>query len=127
MTNTDRFGRVEIDALLGPLNGVEHENAPCDLFYAADAAACGRTMALITHATIIVEASEMSHVLQQGWEALRLGRPFFIPDWLMNDPALRWPSELAHYGAMSLSTDALNPVLEFLPEGSRIDFASLEF
>jgi predicted Rossmann fold nucleotide-binding protein DprA/Smf involved in DNA uptake len=38
----------------------------------SDAAACGRTMALITHATIIVEASEMSHVLQQGWEALRL-------------------------------------------------------
>jgi DNA processing protein len=36
-----------------------------------------RTMALISHATIIVEAQEKSGSLHQGWEALRLGRPLF--------------------------------------------------
>ena len=37
-----------------------------------------RTMALISDASIIVEASNSSGSLHQGWEALRLGRPLFI-------------------------------------------------
>src|SRR5208337_1122651 len=37
-----------------------------------------RTMALISDASIIVEAGETSGSLHQGWEALRLGRPLFI-------------------------------------------------
>ena len=34
-----------------------------------------RTMALLTDATVIIEAGESSGTLDQGWEALRLGRP----------------------------------------------------
>ena len=37
-----------------------------------------RTMAIIAHATVIVEAGEGSGTLHQGWEALRLGRPLFL-------------------------------------------------
>jgi DNA processing protein len=37
-----------------------------------------RTMALISDATVIIEASDSSGSLSQGWEALRLGRPLFI-------------------------------------------------
>jgi len=37
-----------------------------------------RTMALLCHASVIVEAGESSGTLSQGWEALRLGRPLFL-------------------------------------------------
>ena len=86
-----------------------------------------RTMALISHATIIVEAAEKSGSLHQGWEALRLGRPLFVLDWLMEDPGLKWPSELAHYGARPLSADRLDAMLDYLPEHGRADLAHLEF
>ena len=42
-----------------------------------------RTMALIAHATVIVEPAEKSGMLYQAWEALRLGRP------LLKVPTLR--------------------------------------
>ena len=86
-----------------------------------------RTMALISHATIIVEATEKSGSLHQGWEALRLGRPLFVLERLMNDPALTWPKELAHYGALSLSPERLEVISEYLPEHARVDLASLGF
>lgn len=35
-------------------------------------------MALLSDATVIVEAGETSGTLHQGWEALRLGRPLFL-------------------------------------------------
>ena len=59
-------------------------------------------MALVSHATIIVEAADKSGSLHQGWEALRLGLPLFVLDRLMNDPGLSWPAQLAHYGALPL-------------------------
>ena len=37
-----------------------------------------RTMALISDATVIIEAGNTSGSLSQGWEALRLGRPLFL-------------------------------------------------
>ena len=86
-----------------------------------------RTMALISHTTIIVEAADKSGSLHQGWEALRLGRPLFILDRLMNDPALSWPKELAHYGAVPLEPEHLETISEYLPEHGRADFAQLGF
>lgn len=77
-----------------------------------------RTMALISDATIIVEAGEGSGSLHQGWEALRLGRPLFLLDRVFADPGLAWPTEMAHYGAQRISQDALELILEFLPERS---------
>ncbi len=72
-----------------------------------------RTMALISDATIIVEASNKSGSLHQGWEALRLGRPLFIWKSILNAPQLTWPEKMLQYGAIELS----NPmdVIESLP------------
>ncbi len=47
-----------------------------------------RTMALLTDATVIVEAGEKSGTLHQGWEALRLGRLLFLMENVANDARL---------------------------------------
>jgi DNA processing protein len=72
-----------------------------------------RTMALISDATIIVEARDTSGSLHQGWEALRLGRPLFIRKSILNDTRLRWPEKMLRYGAIILSDPT--DVLESLP------------
>lgn len=72
-----------------------------------------RTMALISDATIIVEAGEKSGSLHQGWEALRLGRSLFLWEQIVNNQQLTWPQEMLRYGAIEL-TDP-EDVLEFLP------------
>jgi len=61
-----------------------------------------RTMALISDASIIVEAGDSSGSLHEGWEALRLGRPLFIWKSLLDDPRLDWPKIMVEYGAMEL-------------------------
>ncbi len=60
-----------------------------------------RTMALISNASIIVEAGETSGSLHQGWEALRLGRPLFIWKSIM-EKDLKWPEKMMAYGAIEL-------------------------
>ena len=60
-------------------------------------------MALISDASVIVEAGEGSGSLTQGWEALRLGRPLFLLKSLVENGALAWPNEMLNYGAMVLS------------------------
>lgn len=80
-----------------------------------------RTMALLSHATIIVEAGEKSGSLHQGWEALRLGRPLFLVQRLVEDERLTWPATLVTYGAMVLSLSKLDDLLDMLPaSGSRL-------
>ena len=61
-----------------------------------------RTMALLSDATIIIEAGEGSGTLHQGWEALRLGRPLFILSPVVHS-GLEWPPKMLDYGAMALS------------------------
>lgn len=78
-----------------------------------------RTMALVSNATVIIEAGEGSGTLHQGWEALRLGRPLFLVETLLRDPSLRWPSEMVRYGAVTLPVDTPETVLDFVPEWSR--------
>ena len=78
-----------------------------------------RTMALITEATIIVEAGEGSGTLHQGWEALRLGRPLFLLESLTKAPGLNWPAEMMRYGAQVLSRDNLDLVLQEIPGRAR--------
>lgn len=77
-----------------------------------------RTMALISNATIIVEAKDAGGSLHQGWEALRLGRPLFIWSPVMHDTSLTWPEEMARYGAMKF-TDP-EEVLDELPSKKQI-------
>ena len=74
-----------------------------------------KTMALISDATIIVEAGDTSGSLHQGWEAVRLGRPLFMTKAVASNQGLSWPQELIQYGAMVLSDP--NDVFDFLPSG----------
>ncbi len=77
-----------------------------------------RTMALISNASIIVEAGEKSGSLHQGWEALRLGRPLFLWKSIVNDSSLSWPRRMISYGALGLSD--LKHMLDLLPSSKRI-------
>ena len=74
-----------------------------------------RTMALLSDATVIVEAGEKSGTLHQGWEALRLGRILFLMESVANDPRLTWTKEMIHYGAQVLTRGNLELALENLP------------
>ena len=85
-----------------------------------------RTMALLTDATVIVEAGEKSGTLHQGWEALRLGRLLLLLESVARDPALTWPAEMVRYGAQVLSRDNLNVVIENLPPSSADTSVALE-
>ncbi|HET6202892.1 MAG TPA: DNA-processing protein DprA [Planctomycetota bacterium] len=84
-----------------------------------------RTMALLSDATVIVEAGESSGSLHQGWEAIRLGRPLFLIESLLRRRGLGWPKEMLSYGAQVLSPKTLEPFFEMLPEGNRGDRARL--
>lgn len=72
-----------------------------------------RTMALISSATIIIEAKEKSGTLHQGWEALRLGRMLLLLRESVEDQNLSWPAEFLRYGAEVIdSIDALDELAE---------------
>ncbi len=77
-----------------------------------------RTMALISNASIIVEAGETSGSLHQGWEALRLGRPLFIWKSIVNDHSLSWPKMMMTYGAVELNE--AEEVVDVLPSSKGI-------
>lgn len=72
-----------------------------------------RTMALLSEATIIVEAGESSGTVHQGWEAIRLGRPLFFLESLLR-AGLSWPSEMIEYGAQVLTRDNIGHVIDYL-------------
>ena len=74
-----------------------------------------RTMALLTDATVIVEAGEKSGTRHQGWEALRLGRDVFLMSNVAEDTRLSWPQEMIAYGAQVLTSESLASVLDNLP------------
>jgi len=77
-----------------------------------------RLMALISDASIIVEAGDTSGSLHQGWEALRLGRPLFIWKSILENSSLTWPKKMLQYGAMVLSDP--EEVMDVLPSRGRI-------
>lgn len=72
-----------------------------------------KTMALISDATVIVEARERSGTIHQGWETLRLGRKLFVCG-----PAVRskplWLHEMQRYGAQ-ICVD-YDEILDELPQ-----------
>ena len=77
-----------------------------------------RTMALISDATVIMEASDSSGSLHQGWEALRLGRGLYIARSVVENAKLTWPAEMMNYGAQVLSDESLEDFLSELPQRS---------
>lgn len=84
-----------------------------------------RTMALVTDATVIIEASENSGTRSQGWETLRLGRLLFLMENVANDSSIGWAREMISYGAQVLSRDTLSDALLELPhftEGGELAF-----
>lgn len=70
-----------------------------------------RTMALISDATIIIEASEKSGTKHQGWEALRLGRRLFILENVFNSD-VSWAEEMLQYGAEKLTSENYKYLIE---------------
>lgn len=77
-----------------------------------------RTMALISDASVIVEAGETSGSLHQGWETLRLGRPLFICSSILENKSLRWPKKMMDYGAVELRDP--EEIIEGLPSSEQI-------
>ena len=75
-----------------------------------------RTMAMISDATVIIEAEQKSGTVHQGWEALRLGRMLWITQSLLDKPGVEWPHEMIEYGARALTQDSVDELLEDLPE-----------
>lgn len=61
-----------------------------------------RTMALVSDASVIVEAGATSGTISQGWEAIRLGRPLFLLKSLVESD-LPWPREMIEHGAFVLN------------------------
>jgi DNA processing protein len=74
-----------------------------------------RTMALISDATIIIEASEKSGTKHQGWEALRLGRELFIMENVIKENNISWAKEMLNYGAQILTNDNYRDFIENIP------------
>lgn len=84
-----------------------------------------RTMALISDASVIVEAGEGSGTLHQGYEALRLNRPLFIDPVALKARDQGWSQELRRYGARVLEN--VDELFELLPIGLGGSAESLSF
>jgi len=74
-----------------------------------------RTMALISDATIIIEATAKSGTRHQGWEALRLGREVYILENVIQDSNISWASEMLDYGAQVLSRENVDDIFTQIP------------
>lgn len=74
-----------------------------------------RTMALISDATIIIEASEKSGTKHQGWEALRLGRNLFIMENIIKEGKVTWAKEMLDYGAEILTNKNYENLIYEIP------------
>ena len=74
-----------------------------------------RTMALLSPATVIVEAGERSGTQHQGWEALRLGRPLYFLESAVGSGNIRWINEQIEYGAEILTDENCARILDSIP------------
>ncbi len=77
-----------------------------------------RTMALISDASVIVEAGDGSGTLYQGWETIRLGRPLFVCKSVLYNSKYKWPKEMIKYGAIELDDPV--DILEVLPSNIKM-------
>ena len=74
-----------------------------------------RTMALLSPATVIVEAGEGSGTRHQGWAALRLGRPLYFLESAVRSGNIRWINEQIEYGAEILTDQSCAEALDSIP------------
>jgi DNA processing protein len=94
---------------------------PGDRVYPSNFPTRNRTMALISDATIIIEAGPTSGTQSQGWEALRLGRRLYILDNVLNDSRIAWAADMLEYGARRLMRNDLQDVLDDLPAFTAVE------
>ncbi|MDD9987017.1 MAG: DNA-processing protein DprA [Spirochaetaceae bacterium] len=85
-----------------------------------------RTMALLSPATIIIEAREGSGTQHQGWEAIRLGRPLYFLKSAVDSTNVEWIHEQLKYGAEILGDDNVADVLDAIPTRVPIPTQELE-
>lgn len=78
-----------------------------------------RTMALLSAATVVVEAGENSGTRYQGWEAIRLGRPLFFLESAVSPTCAEWIRDLMQSGAAILNDANLSGALDDLPTRAR--------
>ena len=71
--------------------------APGTRVYPSHFPARNRTMAALTDASVVMEASDTSGTLHQAAECQRLGRWLGIARSVINDPALTWPAKFLDY------------------------------
>jgi len=76
-----------------------------------------RLMALVSHASVVVEAGDSSGTLSQAAETIRLGRPLFIMRSLAEREDLDWPKRFIARGAQIL--DDIEQLLSALAKGTR--------
>lgn len=87
-----------------------------------------RTMALLSGATVIIDAQDESGSLHQAWEALRLGRLLYLAKSLVDDPSLEFPRELISYGAEVLEDEAsVDALVSELPERRSVEYTEAPF
>ena len=79
-----------------------------------------RTMALLSDATVIVEAGPKSGTVHQGWEAIRIGRQLYVLESLA-EQGLAWVEDLQAHGAQVLADSNRSLFLEGLPRESRLE------
>ncbi|NJK33157.1 MAG: DNA-processing protein DprA [Deltaproteobacteria bacterium] len=78
-----------------------------------------RLMALLSHASVVVEAGDSSGTLSQAAETVRLGRPLFIMRSTAERVDLEWPRRFLDKGAIVLeSVEQLAARLRPEPAGS---------
>lgn len=70
------------------------------------------TMAVLSHASVIVECQDRSGTLTHASEALRIGHPVFILRSAAENKSIRWPAELMTRGALVL--DHVDQILRVL-------------
>ena len=85
-----------------------------------------RTMALLSPATVIVEAHERSGTQHQGWEAIRLGRPLYFLKSAVYSTPVEWIHEQLKSGAEILGDDNVADVLDAIPTRVPIPTDELE-
>ena len=73
-----------------------------------------RTMALLSDATIVVDATETSGTRHQAWEALRLNRSLFLLENVATNSDLTWPAEMIEYGAEILNRDTIGDMIDMI-------------
>lgn len=79
--------------------------------YPSNFPARNKTMALISDATIIIEAGEKSGTQHQAWEAIRLGRQVFILENILHSN-ITWAVKALEYGAVILNKQNFGHILD---------------